>query len=201
MTPRDGSHDDEFGRLHDRWPWFVALGTLVVVLGLAAIGSSVAATLTTVLLFGVLLVVAGVVQAVNAFLARSWGGVFVHALGGVLHVLVGGFMVEHPMRAAAVLTLVLAAAFLVGGAARLLFAATHSFPGRGWVVFNGLVTLLLGVSVWQGWPAASLWVIGLFVGIELVFSGWSLVVLGLTARAVGAGGRRAPDVPVSAGRG
>jgi uncharacterized membrane protein HdeD (DUF308 family) len=200
MDPRHDPHGDEYRRLHDRWIWLLALGTLVVMLGLAAIGSSIAATLSTVLLFGVLLVVGGVVQLVNVLLARSWGGIFIQALGGVLHILVGMFMIEHPGRAAAVLTLILALAFLVGGAARLLYAALYSFRGRGWVVVNGVVTLLLGVSIWQGWPEASLWVIGLFVGIELFFSGWSLVVLGLTARAAGVSERRARDVPLAAGR-
>ncbi len=178
-------HGEEYRRLHDRWLWFFVLGNLVMVLGFAAIGFSLLATLSTVLMFGVLLMVGGAVQVVNAFVVRTWGGFFIHALGGVLHVLVGGFMVEHPLRVAAVLTLVLAVAFLVGGAARLLYAATHSFRGRGWVALSGFVTLLLGVSIWRGWPEASLWVIGLFVGIELVFSGWSLVVLGLTVKAVG----------------
>jgi uncharacterized membrane protein HdeD (DUF308 family) len=93
------------------------------------------------------------------------------------------FLVESPLRAAAVLTLVLAISFLVGGAARLLFAATHKFPGRGWVVVSGVITFMLGAIIWQGWPEASLWVIGLFVGIELVFSGCTWVLLGLTAKA------------------
>jgi uncharacterized membrane protein HdeD (DUF308 family) len=79
---------------------------------------------------------------------------------------------------------VLAVGFLIGGAARLLYAATHSYRGRGWTAVSGVITLFLGVSIWQGWPESSLWVIGLFVGIELVFSGWSLVVLGLTVKAV-----------------
>jgi len=177
------THAEEYHRLHARWGWLLALGTLVIVLGLAAIGSSLVATLTTILLFGIVLLTGGVLQLVNALMVRTWGGFFILALSGVLHILVGVVMVENPLRAAAVLTLVLAVAFLVGGAARLLYAATHSFKGRGWVLLNGAITLLLGVSIWQGWPEASLWVIGLFVGIELVFSGWSLVVLGLAVKA------------------
>ena len=174
------THTEEYHRLH---ALLLALGTLVIVLGLAAIGSSLVATLTTILMFGIVLLTGGVLQLVNALMVRTWGGFFILALSGVLHILVGVVMVENPLRAAAVLTLVLAVAFLVGGSARLLYAATHSFKGRGWVLLNGAITLLLGLSIWQGWPEASLWVIGLFVGIELVFSGWSLVVLGLAVKA------------------
>jgi len=177
-TAPDGHRD-----LKSRWVWFVVLGTGIILAGLWAIAYSVLATLTTVLLIGILLVVGGAIHVIGAVLGRGWQGFFIHALMGVLYVLVGMLMVEHPVRAAAVLTLVLAVAYTVGGAARLLYAATHSFKGRGWVLLNGAITLLLGVSIWQGWPEASLWVIGLFVGIELVFSGWSLVVLGLAVKA------------------
>jgi uncharacterized membrane protein HdeD (DUF308 family) len=169
--------------LHRCWPWFLILGVVIIALGVGAIGYSFAATLTTVLVFGVLLVVGGIVQVVNAFLARTWRGFFVHALVGALHLIVGGLMVEHPLRAAAGLTLMIAVGFLIGGAARLIYAAAHAFEGRSWVLLNGFITLLLGISIWQEWPESSLWVIGLFIGIDLVFSGWSWVMLGLVVRA------------------
>lgn len=183
--PAFGPHGEELQRLHRCGGWLVALGAAVMAAGIGAVAFSFAATLTTVLVFGIVLIVAGTAQVINAFLVRSWRGFFVYALVGVLHVLVGGFMAEHPLRAAAVLTLVLAVAFVVGGAARLLYAATHPAPGRGWLLINGLVTLMLGLSIWQGWPEASLWVIGLLVGIDLAFSGWAWVMLGLAVKAAG----------------
>lgn len=188
MGEHSGRHQhdpqgDEYRRLRSRWLWFLVIGTCVMLLGFTAISAVLFTTLTTVLLIGIVLLVGGVIQLVNAFQVRTWRGFFVHALGGVLHLLVGAVLVEHPLRAAAVLTLVLAVAFLVGGAARLIYGAAHSFPGRSWVLVNGAVTFLLGLAVWQGWPGASLGVIGLFVGIELVFSGWSLVTLGLAVKA------------------
>ena len=166
-----------------QWIWYLVLGTAIILAGLWAVGYSVVATLTSVVLFGVALVVAGVAHMISAFIDRKRDGFFIHALAGLLYILLGVFLVEAPLRAAAVLTLVLAISFLVGGAARLLFAATHKFPGRGWVAFNGAITFILGAMIWQGLPEASLWVIGLFVGIELVFSGCSWVLLGLAAKA------------------
>lgn len=179
-------HYEECLRLHDCWIWFLVLGILVMAVGFAAIGASFIATLATVLVFGILLSVGGVVQIVNAFLAKTWKGFVLHALLGVLHVIVGMILIEQPLRAAEALTLMLAVAFMIGGAARLIYSLAHSFPGRGWVVLNGFVTLFLGLSIWQQWPESSLWVIGLFIGIDLVFSGWSWVMLGLAVKSTSA---------------
>src|SRR5438067_2777611 len=83
-------------RLHECWAWFLALGVVLMVVGVLAIGAAFITTLATVLVFGILLIVGGVVQVVNAFLARSWGGFFLHLLAGVLQLVLGGLMVEHP---------------------------------------------------------------------------------------------------------
>ena len=92
-------------------------------------------------------------------------------------------MVEHPVQAAEGLTLMLAAAFLLGGVMRVIFALIHSFAGRGWVLLNGFISVLLGISIWRQWPESSLWIIGLFIGIDLVFNGWLWVMLGLMVKA------------------
>jgi len=175
---------EELHRLGRNWGWIVAFGAAVAAIGIGAVAFSLLATLTTVVVIGALLLAAGTVQLIGAFVARSWQGFFVSALVGVLHILVGGIMVEHPLRAAAVLTLVIAVMLLVGGAARVLFAATHRYHGRGWTAVSGLVSMVLGVMIWRDWPEASLWVIGTFAGIDLAFAGWSWVMLGLAAKAV-----------------
>ncbi len=184
--PGIAHHAEELGALHRAWVWLVVLGVGIMAAGIGAVAYSFLATLTTVLIIGMVVLVGGVAQVINAFLARTWRGFFVAALTGVLYILVGGIMAEHPLRAAAILTLMLAVALLVGGAARLLYAATHRYHGRGWTAVSGLISVLLGVSIWQDWPEASLWVIGTFAGIDLAFSGWSWVMLGLAVRAVGA---------------
>jgi uncharacterized membrane protein HdeD (DUF308 family) len=173
---------EEEMQLHKCWLWFVLLGVALIVLGVIAIGSPLVMTITSVLLFGCLLLAGGVAQLVNAVMARGWRGFFAHLLAGVLHLVVGVVMIEHPLRAADVLTLMLAIAFLIGGTFRLICVLIERFPGWPWVLLNGIVTLLLGVAVWRQWPESSLWVIGLFVGIDLVFNGWSWVMLGLSVR-------------------
>ncbi len=169
-------------RLRDCWAWFLGLGIVLMLLGAGAVAYALLATLYAVLTFGILLLAGGVVQIVNAILARSWRGFFVHFLAGILHLLVGALIVEHPLRAAEDLTLMLALAFLVGGAFRIGVCLIERFAGWNWVLLNGLVTLLLGIAIWRRWPASTEWVIGTFVGIDLLFNGWSWVMLGLAVK-------------------
>src|SRR5947209_18397498 len=110
---------EECLRLQNCWPWFLVLGVMVVAVGAAALSYAVFATVTTVLFFGSLLLAGGVVQIVNAFLVRSWRGFAVHLLTGILHMVIGGLMIEEPLRAAEVLTFMLAAIFFVSGVVRI----------------------------------------------------------------------------------
>src|SRR5262249_59506570 len=137
----------------------------------------------------------GVVQIVNAFRGRSWGGFFLHLLAGVLHLVVGLLMIERPLRAAEILTFMLAVSFLIAGSIRIIVVLTERFSAWPWVLINGIVTLLLGIAIWRQWPESSYWVIGLFVGIDLIFNGWSWVMLGLAVQALPPpAGRSEPQV-------
>ena len=176
---------EECLRLHRCWPWFLALGIALMVIGVLAVSEAILTTFATILVFGILLMAGGVVQIVNAFLARTWGGFFLHVLVGILHIIVGELMIEHPRAAAEGLTLLLAVSFLFSGTLRIIHALRERFADWGWVLVSGLVTLLLGVLIWRQWPASGYLIIGLFVGIDLIFSGWSWVMLGLIVKAVG----------------
>ena len=177
-------HNEECLRSHHCWPWFLGLGVLLIVIGIMAIGSAFVATLATILVFGWLMVAGGIVQIVNAFLGRGWRGFFVHLLAGLLHLIVGVLMIEHPLRAAEALTLLIAAMLLIGGGVRIAYALVDRFPGWPWLLLSGAISLLLGISIWRQWPESGLWVIGLFVGIDLVLNGWTWVMLALFLRAV-----------------
>jgi uncharacterized membrane protein HdeD (DUF308 family) len=87
----------------------------------------------------------------------------------------------YPLAAAESLTLMLAATFLIGGMYRMIVAAVERFPSWGWVLFNGIVTFLLGIAVWRQWPESGLWVLGMFVGIDLIMNGmtWSVLAVGV----------------------
>jgi uncharacterized membrane protein HdeD (DUF308 family) len=162
--------------------WFIALGALLIVLGLIAVSASVATTIISVILFGWLLFIGGVFEAVHAFWVRPWSGLLLQLFVGVLSVIVGALMITNPHASAAALTLLLASFFIVGGIFRVMLTAHEHLPGRGWAIFSGAINILLGVLIWLKWPASAFWVIGLFIGIDLLFTGWWFVMLGTTAR-------------------
>ncbi len=164
-----------------RWQ-LVLLGVICVLAGLLAIGSSVVATLASVMVFGVLLLIAGVTEIVHAFLVRRASSFALHLLAAAMYLIAGVFMLEDPVRAATVLTLLMAASFFVGGVLRIVFALAMQFPSWGWVLLNGVIDLLLGIMIFNRWPYDTLWVIGLFVGIDLLFHGWTWIILGLSLR-------------------
>jgi uncharacterized membrane protein HdeD (DUF308 family) len=168
--------------LKRKWGWFVGVGGLLVVLGTLAAGSALLTTMATVIFIGSLMLVAGLAQVISAFSVKGWGGFFIDLLSGVLYAVTGFLVMMHPAAASVTLTLLIALMLIFGGIFRIVLAAMVRFPNWGWMLLHGLVTLALGISIWNKWPADSLWVIGLFVGIDMIFNGWSLVMLGFAAR-------------------
>lgn len=168
--------------LRKSWGWLLALGILQIVVGTLALGSSCVATYATVMVFGSLLVVGAVFQGLYAFYARDWSGFFLLILFAVLQGVAGGFMLAHPLRAAAELTLLIAALLVVGGAVKMIASVASRFPNWGWVFLNGLIGAGLGVMLYKQWPASGLWFLGFCVGVELVFHGWSWVMFALALK-------------------
>jgi len=183
---------EECLRLRGCWGWFLVLGIILIAVGFVALSWAFVTTVTSVLIYGCLLVGGGVVQIVNAFLARSWRAFSLYLLAGILSLVVGALMIEQPVRGAEALTLMLALAFLVGGTLRTLYALIERFPGWPWVLLNGLITLALGLSIWKQWPDSAFWVIGLFVGIDIILNGWSWVMLGLLVKAASSQHNKTP---------
>jgi uncharacterized membrane protein HdeD (DUF308 family) len=118
----------------------------------------------------------------NAFWHKRWAGFFLDLLTGILYVVVGWMMVTNPRESALLLTLIIAMFLIFEGVFRIVAALTARYPHWGWVLFNGVISLLLGIMIWRQWPYSGLWVIGLFVGIEMLLNGWSLVMLSLMGR-------------------
>src|SRR5262249_47236854 len=160
-----------------------ALGIALIILGTIAMGASVATTFVTVVIYGVLLILGGIAECVGSFWARQWSGFFLGLMAGGLYLVVGLLFVREPGNAAVAMTLLLAALLLIGGAFRIGAAISFRMPGWGWAVVHGAVDVLLGMLIWAQWPLSGLWVIGLFVGIELVFAGAWWVSLALSLKA------------------
>jgi uncharacterized membrane protein HdeD (DUF308 family) len=107
---------------------------------------------------------AGAFYLVGAFFTRGWGGFFLSLLAGVLHLAVGVIVLNHPFEAVVLYTLLMAVFFFVEGLFRSIAAVAGRFRNWGWVLCNGIVTLLLGVLIWRQWPFSGLYVVGLFLG-------------------------------------
>ena len=180
LVPSQLRHELE--SLRHEWYWFLLLGILLIIGGTLAIGYDVFATELFVTFFGILLVAGGAAQIVSSFWAGRWSGFLLSLLAGVLYVVVGGELVARPFIGAEALTLLLGSFFLVGGIFRVVAAMTLRLHHWGWIMLNGVVTSLLGLLVLAEWPKSGLFVIGLFVGIDMLFNGWTWVMLSLGLR-------------------
>jgi uncharacterized membrane protein HdeD (DUF308 family) len=173
---------EDLNHLRDNWVWFLILGIALILLGMGAVAYSALVSVVAALFFGWFLVVGGIFHMVAAFFTRGWGGFFLGLLGGVLGLALGVIMIDRPAEAVLVYTLLLAAFFFVDGLFRIMAALAGRFRTWGWVLFSGVVSLLLGVLIWRQWPWGDLWVVGTFIGINMIFNGFAYVTLGLNAR-------------------
>jgi uncharacterized membrane protein HdeD (DUF308 family) len=166
--------------LRAKWGWIVALGTIYVLVGLIALYSVVTATVASVFVVGIMMLIAGVAEVINAFQVKSWGKFFLWILLGVLYILAGFVTFENPLLAAALLTLVLGAALVASGIMRIMLAFNMK-EGTPWVgvVFSGVITFLLGLIILAHWPVSSLYILGLFLGTDLVFAGVGWIGVGI----------------------
>lgn len=162
--------------------WFIVLGIALLILGAIAIGDSLLVTVVSITLFGLILIVGSVIGIIEAFRLKKWTGFFLHLFLAVLSGIVGLIIVANPVAGAVTLTLLMSVYFVVGGLFRIIFALVERFDSWGWMFFNGVVTLLLGIFIWKQWPLSGLWIIGLFIGIEMIIYGWSWLMLALSVR-------------------
>lgn len=174
----------DLSTLQKHWRWFLALGIAMVVLGFIAIGWSciTSVTVAATWLFGFFLLASGIGLIINAFWVERWSGTLLHLLIGALYSLTGVIIIDQPQTAAIELTLLIAIFLMIGGIFRVVFAVSERFVGSGWVLLNGVINFVLGMLIYKQWPASGLWVIGLFVGIELLFNGWAWIMLAMGLR-------------------
>lgn len=164
--------------------WFLCLGVALIIIGTLAIGSAELMTMVSVILLGWLLIFGGVFEVIHGIARRRWGGFFINLMGGALYTVTGLLMISHPGVAAATLTLLIAMLLIVGGTFRIFVAFSTPMHHRGWLILNGAISLFLGFSIMSSWPVSGLWVIGLFIGIDMIFDGWTEVMLALSAPAL-----------------
>lgn len=170
-------------RFHKHWISFLILGIVLVLLGALAIVGANFVTLTSIIFFGSLLTIGGILQVAYAFWGRKGQGFAQTLLSGTLYTTVGILMLTHPAASALAITLLLAAFYIVSGIYKIIVSlSTPVIKWGGWLLLSGIISLGLGILIGAEWPASGLWFIGLLVGIDLIFVGWFWIMLSLTAR-------------------
>lgn len=162
--------------------WLMAAGIALVILGILGLGAVTMLSLASAIWFGAMILVGGIVVLVDAFRHQGWKSRLLHILIGALYIAIGLMTFANPLLATASLTLLAGAALVATGVLRLVVAfQNRELPAWGWIAFSGALSLLLGGMILAQWPASSLWVLGTFLAIELIFQGWAAIAL---ARAI-----------------
>lgn len=169
--------------LQRNWGWLLGLGILFVVLGFIGLGMTVGLTMVSIVFMGALFIIAGLVQIVDVFKSHHWKGIVGHALIAVLYIIGGGMIIHDPVLASAVVTALIAWILIIIGVTRLIlaFVLRHA-TGWGWMLFAGLTAIVLGVLILMQWPYSALWIIGMFIAIELIVNGWTYIFMALGMR-------------------
>jgi uncharacterized membrane protein HdeD (DUF308 family) len=170
--------------LRDKWGWIVALGVIFMLAGVIALGSVLMATVSAVYIIGIMMIMAGVTEIVTAFNVKDWGKFALWMLLGLLYVAAGVIAFLNPFAAASILTLMLGVALMIGGIVRGFLAWHVREAGKpwGWVAFSAVITILLGLMIVLQWPYSSFYVLGVFLGIDLIFIGSSWLMIGLALK-------------------
>lgn len=165
--------------------FLIGLGVLNMILGFIAMGSPWMAGTIAVILVGIMLLLSGFFEILHALRSPSEKPSLLMFLGGLLALAGGGLVLARPLYGLAVLALILAFYFALDGITRIVSAFNaHPVPVWGWMLFNGLISLFLGLMIWRGWPLSGLWAVGILVGIRIFMAGLTMILLGLAARGI-----------------
>ena len=164
--------------------WIVALGIVYLVAGVVALSSVALATVVSVFLVGIMMLVSGVAEVLNALQMKSWGKFVLWLLLGLLYIVAGILTFENPLLTAKLLTLLLGASLIASGIAKIILAFSMKAGSSWFVVLAGVITLLVGLIIVAQWPWGSLYILGIFLAVDLILTGvgWISVGLGLKPR-------------------
>lgn len=174
--------------ISEKWGWFLALGIALIVIGLAAIAFPLVSTIAAKVVLGWLFLIGGVVLVIHAFSAQGWGGVLWNLLIGILYLVAGGYLAFFPLTGLLTLAILLAILFLAEGLFEIIMAfRIRPHEGWGFMLVSGIAAIAVGLIIAMGLPGTATWALGLLVGINLLFSGWSYVFLALAGRRASTG--------------
>lgn len=167
----------------DKWGWFLALGIVLIVAGLTAIAFPLFSTIAAKIMLGWLFLIGGVMMILHAFNAPAWQGFLWELLIGILYAVAGGYLAFFPLTGLVTLAILLAMLFIAEGVFEVIMALrVRPHEGWGFLLLSGIAALLVGVLIAMDLPGSAVWALGLLVGINLLFSGWSYIFLALAGR-------------------
>lgn len=185
QASRPHSLGEAIGRLKPKWGWFVAFGVLTAAMGMATLLYLVViGTVASVYMIGIAMIIAGGAEISIGLKAKTWGWLAIWVLAGLLYVVAGAFALAQPLVAAAAYTLLIGAALVVTGVLRIVAAFRLPEGNKAMVGFAGAITILLGAMILAAWPASGMFVLGTFLGIDLLFYGLSWIAFGMRLKSL-----------------
>lgn len=165
------------------WPWLLGLGVLFVLFGFLGLSMVAGVTILSILFIGALFLIAGVFQFIDVFKSKKWEVAVWHGWVALFYIFGGGLIIYDPLLASTIITALIAWTLIVIGLIRLIMAITlRSTSGWFFLLIASFAAIVLGGIILMQWPASSVWVIGLFISIELLLNGWSYIFMALSIR-------------------
>jgi uncharacterized membrane protein HdeD (DUF308 family) len=167
-------------QIAEHWVWYLILGIVLVLGGIAAIAFPFLSTIAAKLALGWIFLFTGVVTIVHGFSAGNWRGFLWNLLIGILYAAGGAYLVFFPLVGIVTLTMLIAALLFADGVLEVIMAfRLRPHSGWGWVLASGVAALIAGFLIASNLPSSATWVIGFLVGIKMIMAGWSYIALAL----------------------
>ncbi len=170
--------------LRRNWGWLLGLGIVLVFLGCIGLSMVIGLTLVSMYFFAALLLISAISHFIDIFKHRDWKGIFWQAIIAVLYLIGAGVVLYDPFLASTLITALLAGILIVIGITRIILALSlKDAQGWGWLLFAGITAIILGILIIMQWPISGLWVIGMFIAIDMIVNGWTYIFIALSVRA------------------
>lgn len=170
--------------LQRNWGWLLGLGILLLLCGFVGLSMVIGLTLVSMYFFVALLIVSGISHLMDVFKHRDWKGATWQGLIAILYLIGAGIVFYDPFLASTVITALLAWVLIVIGIIRIaMVLSLKSAKGWGWLLLAGIAAIILGVLILMQWPVSGLWVIGMFIAIDMIISGWTYIFIAISLRA------------------
>lgn len=169
-------------KLKSNWAWYFALGVTLNIVGLLAVIFAYTSTIFSVFYIGTYLMILGVIEGINSFKFHPVSQFILHFMLSALCLFSGIYIISFPLISAVKITLLLAVWLVVSGVLKIIFSFFDATLHKGSLFISGILSLILGVLIWQQWPAIGLYILGMFLGIDMIFMGWNWIALSLAAK-------------------